>query len=156
MAKFNLDATGNTNIQTTFRYEVYFPANSELGLNDSITAYNTSTTLPKAVGDILTWHLPMGMQNYQAGKRTVQPVQLEFVIPSDSTGNAYQMMETWCDATFDLNTGTNKGKGRYAVDGIQIRLKGEDEIVKHRFTLKRAQPTDVDYGTVGSEVNYLK
>jgi hypothetical protein len=97
----------------------------------------------------------MGMQNHQAGKRTVQPVKLEFVIPTEGVGNAYQMLESWCTSTYDLNTGVSTGKANYAVDGIEIRLVGEDDIIKHRFTLLRAQPTDVEYGTVTSEGNEL-
>jgi hypothetical protein len=155
MAKFDLISTGNTNIQTTFRYEVHFPSSSQLGIEESIAAYNTSSQLPSASGEPIVWYLPMGMQNHQAGRRTVKPIPLEFVVPSSSIGNAYNMLEKWCTSTYDLNTGTNKGKGNYAVDGIQIKLKGEDGVTKHTFTLKRAFPTDVEYGTVNSEGNEL-
>ncbi len=156
MAKHDLRSTGKTNIHTTFRYEIFFPAIPELKLTDDVTAYCTSSQLPKAIGEAITWHLAMGMQNHQAGKRTVQPIPLEFVIPSgDDKANVYEMLETWCTSTFNLNTGTNIGKGNYSVDGIEIRLKAEGDVIKHRFRLLRAFPTDVDYGTVNSEGNEL-
>lgn len=154
MAKFNLKQTGNTNIQTSFRYEVFFPTNV-VGTNDEITGYNTSSQLPKANGEPITWHMPMGMKNFQAGKRTVEPVSLEFVIPSEGVGNAYQMFETWGENIYDLNTGVNTGKATYAIDGIQIRLIKENGVVAHRFTLLKAQSTTLDYGTVTSEGNEL-
>ena len=58
-------------------------------------------------------------------------------------------------ATYNLNTGTNKGKLNYCTDGITIKLKGEDDSVKYMFRLLRAQPTEINYGTVSSEGNDL-
>ena len=123
MANFDLKASGNTNLQTSFRFEVFFPS-SVTGTNDIVSAYCISSQIPKATGEPIPWHMPMGMINHQAGKRTIQPVQLEFVIPEDSTGDAYTMLETWCPATYDLNTGTNIKKAQYAVDGVEVRIKG--------------------------------
>ena len=157
MAKFDLNSQGNKNIQTTFRYEVVFPTVGELGLSDQLTGYCTSAQLPKAMQEAIIWHQPFGMQNHQAGKRTIEPVQLEFVVPSTNEGgtNMYNMLSMWCHSTYDLNTGLSTGKGRYAVDGVKIVLKNELGIAQHTFELLRAFPTQVDYGTVSSEGSEL-
>lgn len=154
MAKYDLRSQGNTNIQTTFRYEIKFPARTDLGLTDSLTVYCTSSQLPKAMLEAIVWHQPFGMKNHQAGVRTVQPVPIEFVVPTGKGQmNIYNMLNLWCHSTYDLNRGTNIGKGRYAVDGIQILLKNELGATEHTFELIRAFPTDVEFGTVSSEDN---
>lgn len=85
MANFQLSQTGNTDIQTAFRFRLNVATqsnSSELGLNNKISAYIISTDLPSATGEPIVWSLPGGMQNHQAGKRTIKPINLEFVIPS--------------------------------------------------------------------------
>ena len=154
MASFNLISNGNVNIQTTFRYEVKFPEGMANGaLTDSITVYCTSAQIPKAIQTAIDWHTPMGMISHQAGKRPVEPIALEFVVPTatDIGSDVYRMMSAWCNATFDLTTGINTGKGNYAVDGIQIILKNGSGEATHTFTLFRAFPTTVEFGTVSSE-----
>ena len=154
MANFDLKRAGNLALQTVFRYEIVFPStSSELGISDDITGYCKSAALPRANGEPITWNLPMGPKSYQAGKRTVQPIALEFVVPAGNTINAYSMFENWCGSTFNLNDGTNKGKAKYSVDGIIIKLKDEQGIDRHKFTLYKAQPTEVDYKSVNSEGN---
>jgi hypothetical protein len=158
MSNFKLRETGGTNIQTTFRFELAIapdPNNSALGLTDAITAYIQSTDLPSATGEPIIWSLPGGMKNHQAGKRTIKPISMEFVIPTGSTGSIYKVLEKWGNATYDLNTGVNTGKGRYTSDGVSIKIKGEDDQPRYIFRLLKAQPTEVSYGTVNSEGNEL-
>jgi hypothetical protein len=160
MAKYSLDQTGSKNLLTTFRYEVTFPNSGNagsIGMNDQLTCFCTSAQLPKAMQEAIVWNMPFGMQNHQAGVRTVEPISLEFVVDSDNSGgtNMYNLLSFWCNSTFDLNTGLNKGKGKYAMDGIRITVKKEDGTTAHSFELLRAFPTTVEYGTVSSESKEL-
>ncbi|MFA6358805.1 MAG: phage tail protein [Candidatus Omnitrophota bacterium] len=158
MSQFNLIANGNVNIQTTFRYEVKFPSGAANGaLNDSITIFCTSAQIPKAIQNAIEWHAPMGVVSHQAGKRPIEPISLEFVVPaaSDIANDVYRMMSAWCHTTFDLTTGFNTGKANYAVDNIQIILKDGSGNPVHTFSLFRAFPTSVEFGTVNSEGSEL-
>jgi hypothetical protein len=159
MANYNLDQTGQTDIQTTFRFMIHIAAdaaNSRLGLREDVTGYIQRCDLPAAPGDPITWHLPGGMKNFQAGKRTVRQISMEFVVPTTAgNGSIYTLLEKWAKATYDLNKGTNIGKRNYCTDGISIYLKGEDDSIKYEFRLKRAQVTNCNYGTVSSESNDL-
>jgi len=156
---YSLSATAGIDIVTTFRFAIHIAAdaaNAELGLKDDVTAYIQDCDLPVAPGDPLTWHLPGGMKNYQAGKRTTQPVSVTFVVPSTAgQGSIYTILEKWSKATYDLNTGTNVGKARYCTDGISIYIKGEDDSIKYIFRMLRAQVTRCNYGRVSSESNDL-
>ena len=157
--KYNLDQTAKTDLQTTFRFEIYInsrEADPALGLTEDITGYIQSCDLPTAPGDPITWHLPGGMKNYQAGKRTVTPISMTFVVPTTAgNGSVYRLLEKWAEATYDLNKGTNIGKARYCTDGIYIYVKGEDDDVKYTFRLRRAQVTSCNYGSLNSEQNDL-
>lgn len=157
--KYNLDQTWATDIQTTFRFEIEITAdaaNSRLGLTDDVTGYIQQCDLPAAPGNPIPWHLPGGMQNYQAGKRAVRPISMIFTVPTTAgNGSIYKLLEKWAHATYDLNTGTNIGKKNYCTDGIYIYAKGEDDVIKYSFRLKRAQVTDCNYGTLSSESNDL-
>ena len=159
MANYSLNQTGGTDIQTTFRFEIYIAAdaaNSALGLTEDVTGYIQSCDLPAAPGDPITWHLPGGMKNFQAGKRTVRPISMTFVVPTTAgNGSIYTLLEKWAKATYDLNKGTNYGKARYCSSGIYIKVKGEDDSVKYVFRLLRAQVTDCNYGSLASESNDL-
>ena len=159
MANYKLNETGGTDIQTTFRFEVHIAAdqaNSQLGLTEDVTGYIQRADLPVAPGDPITWHLPGGMKNFQAGKRTVRPISMEFVVPTTAgNGSIYTLLEKWSHATYNINTGTNIGKRNYCTDGISIKIKGEDDNVKYEFRLMRAQVTECNYGTVSSESNDL-
>lgn len=159
MANYSLNQTSGIDIQTTFRFAVHISAdaaNTELGLKEDVTAYIQSTDLPVAPGDPITWHLPGGMKNYQAGKRTIEPVSMVFVVPTTAgQGSILTLLEKWAHATYDLNTGTNIGKRRYCTDGISIYMKGEDDNVKYIFRMLRAQVTRCSYGTLSSESNDL-
>lgn len=159
MANYNLDQTGQTDIQTTFRFQIHLAAdaaNRALGLTEDVTGYIQRCDLPAAPGDPITWHLPGGMKNFQAGKRTVRQISMEFVVPTTAgNGSIYTLLEKWAKATYDLNRGTNVGKRNYCTDGISIYLKGEDDTIKYEFRLKRAQVTNCNYGTVSSESNDL-
>lgn len=157
--KYNLDQTWATDIQTTFRFEIEIKAdaaNSRLGLTEDVTGYIQNCDLPAAPGAPITWHLPGGMQNFQAGKRTVRPISMVFTVPTTAgNGSIYKLLEKWAAATYDLNKGTNIGKANYCTDGIYIYVKGEDDEVKYSFRLKRAQVTDCNYGSLSSESNDL-
>lgn len=157
--RFNLDATYNTDIQTTFRFEVEIvadAANSALGLTDDVTGFIQSCDLPVAPGSPIVWHMPGGMQNHQAGKRTISPVNMVFTVPTTAgNGSILRLLEKWSEATYDLNTGTNIGKKNYCTDGIYIYAKGEDNDVKYSFRLRRAQVTNCNYGSFSSEGNDL-
>ena len=159
MANYNLDQTGQTDIQTTFRFEIRLTAdaaNRALGLTEDVTGYIQKTDLPAAPGDPIIWHLPGGMKNFQAGKRTVRQISTEFVVPTTAgNGSIYTLLEKWANATYNLNKGTNAGKRNYCTSGISIYLKGEDDAIKYEFRLLRAQVTDCNYGTVSSESNDL-
>ena len=159
MANFTLAATSGIDIVTTFRFAIHIAvdaANRALGLTEDVTAYIQNCDLPVAPGDPLTWHLPGGMKNFQAGKRTVQPVSVTFVVPSTAgQGSILTILEKWSKATYDLNTGTNIGKANYCTDGISIYIKGEDDSDKYIFRLLRAQVTRCNYGQVSSESNDL-
>lgn len=158
MGNFNLRQTGYTDIQTTFRFEIEIQTdanNSVLGLTDTITGYIQSTDLPSATGEPIIWHLPGGMKNHQAGKRTVNPIHVDFVVSTADTASMYRTIEKWQHATYDLNTGTNMGKSVYCTDGIVIKLKAEDDSVQYQFRLLRAQPTSVNFGTLNAEDNSL-
>ena len=156
---YKLSETGGTDIQTTFRFEIHIAAdsaNSILGLTEDVTGYIQKTDLPAAPGDPITWHLPGGMKNFQAGKRTVRQISMEFVVPTTAgNGSIYTLLEKWAHATYDLDRGTNAGKRNYCTDGISIYLKGEDDEIKYEFRLIRAQVTDCSYGSVDSETNNL-
>ena len=159
MVAYSLDQTAKTDLQTTFRFEIYIAAdeaNTALGLTEDITGYIQNCDLPAAPGEPIVWHLPGGMKNYQAGKRTIRPISLTFVVPTTAgNGSVYRLLEKWAEATYDLNKGTNMGKRNYCTDGIYIYVKGEDDEVKYTFRLKRAQVTECNYGTLGSETNDL-
>ena len=159
MAQYSLAETGGTDIVTTFRFFIHIAAdaaNSALGLTEDVTGYIQSCDLPVAPGSPITWHLPGGMQNYQAGKRTVRPISMTFVVPSSAaSGSIYTLLEKWSKATYDLDRGTNIGKARYCTNGIYIKIKGEDNSDKYIFRLLRAQVTECSYGTVASESNDL-
>ena len=159
MGNYRLDETWSTDIQTTFRFEVHIKpdaANSRLGLEEEVTGYIQSCDLPVAPGEPITWHLPGGMKNFQAGKRTVEPISMTFVVPTTAgNGSIYRLLEKWAAATYDLNKGTNIGKANYCTDGIYIKVKGEDDVVKYTFRLKRAQVTRCNYGSLSSESNDL-
>lgn len=154
MAEFNLISNGSTNIQTTFRYEVKFPSGAANGaLRDSISIYCTSAQLPKAIQNMIEWHAPGGTISHQAGKRPVEPISLEFVVPASTqlADDVYRMISAWCNTTFDLTTGFNKGKANYAVDNVQIILKDGMGNPVHTFSVFKAFPTSVEFGTVNSE-----
>lgn len=155
MTNYSLSTTGGTDIQTTFRFMLTVVANSALGLSEDITAYIVSTDLPSASGEPIIWHLPGGMKNHQAGKRTPKPINMEFVTPTNSASSWYKVLEKWSMATYNLNTGTNAGKTMYCYDNIYIKILGEDNIVKYQFRMLKAQPTDVNYGNVNSESSDL-
>ena len=159
MGSYSLEATGKTDLQTTFRFEIYIradAANATLGLTEDVTGYIQNCDLPVAPGEPITWHLPGGMKNFQAGKRTVQPISMTFVVPTTAgNGSIYRLLEKWAEATYDLNKGTNKGKANYCTDGIYIYVKGEDDTVKYTFHLLRAQVTNCNYGSLSSESNDL-
>lgn len=158
MANLSLAATGNTDILTTFRFELHIDASSSpiIGLDQDVVGYIQSCDLPVAPGDPLVWHLPGGMKNFQAGKRTVQAINTVFVVDSNpNKSSILKMLEKWTHATYDLNTGTNRGKANYCTDAISIWVKGEDDAVKYSFRLKRAQVTNCSYGSVSSESNDL-
>ena len=159
MSNYNLARTGQTDIQTTFRFEIHIAAdaaNSLLGLTEDVTGYIQRCDLPAAPGDPITWHLPGGMKNFQAGKRTVRQISTEFVVPTTAgNGSIYTLLEKWAHATYNLDKGTNAGKRNYCTDGISIYLKGEDDAIKYEFHLLRAQVTDCSYGTASSESNDL-
>jgi hypothetical protein len=157
--KYRLNETSRTDLQTTFRFEVGIEAdaaNAALGLTENVTGYIQQSDLPSAPGEPITWHLPGGMKNYQAGKRTVSPISMIFVVPTTAgNGSIYKLLEKWAYATYDLDKGTNVGKRNYCTDGIYIYLKGEDDQYKYTFRLLRAQVTNCNYGTVSSEANDL-
>ena len=159
MSNYSLSQTYYTDIQTTFRFEIHIAAdaaNTQLGLTEDVTGYIQRCDLPAAPGDPIVWHLPGGMKNHQAGKRTVRPISMEFVIPTTAgNGSIYRLLEKWAHATYNLDKGTNIGKRNYCTDGISIILKGEDDVAKYKFRLRRAQVTDCNYGTVSSESNDL-
>ena len=156
-----LNRTGGTDIQTTFRFYIHFKADPNLGLGEAVTYYIQGSDLPVAPGEPITWHLPGGMKNFQAGKRTVRPISMTFVVPTydnnyaGNDGSIYKICQKWANATYNLNKGTNIGKRNYCTDGISIYLKGEDDSVKYEFRLIRAQVTDCNYGSVSSESNDL-
>ena len=156
---YKLSETGGTDILTTFRFEIHIaadPANSVLGLAEDVTGYIQRCDLPAAPGDPITWHLPGGMKNFQAGKRTVKQISTEFVVPTAAgSGSIYSLLEKWANATYSLDKGTNAGKRNYCTDAISIYCKGEDDAIKYEFHLLRAQVTDISYGTVSSESNDL-
>lgn len=159
MTTYRLSQTAQTDIQTTFRFEIHIAndaASSRLGLTQDVTGYIQRCDLPTAPGDPIIWHLPGGMKNHQAGKRTIQPVTVEFVVPTTAgNGSIYTLLEKWSHATYDLDRGTNIGKANYCTDAICIRAKGEDDQIKYEFRLKRAQVTNCSYGTLSSESNDL-
>lgn len=172
MANFKLSDTYYTDIQTTFRFEIHILAEADgiLGLTQDVVGYIQQCDLPTAPGEPIIWHLPGGMKNHQAGKRTVQPISMTFVVPTHIgdqaandayRGSIYRMLEKWAHATYNLQTGANQGKGHYCTDAIAICLKGErdqDSLEKetsYTFRLKRAQVTNCNYGAVSSESNEL-
>lgn len=159
MANFQLSATGGIDIVTTFRFEIHIAAdaaNASLGLSEDVVGYIQNSDLPTASGAPITWFLPGGMQNYQAGRRTVKQITMTFVVPSAAgNGSIYTLLERWQHATYDLNKGTNIGKARYCTNGISIYVKGEDDSIKYKFRLLRAQVTDCNYGAVAAETNDL-
>lgn len=162
MARFKLSDTAQTDIQTTFRYEVVILTNDEAaqinGIQDSIVGYALSAELPCAPGEPIAWYMPMGMRNWQAGKRQTKEISLSFVVPTNDAlqrKSIYYMLETWGNSTYNLNRGTNRGKALYCSDSIYIRLRTELDAVAYSFQLLRAQPTTVNYGTLSSEGNEL-
>lgn len=162
MARFKLSDTANTDIAVNFRYEVVILLNDEAArlnkLQDSIVGYSTSAELPSAPGTPIPWYLPMGVKNNQAGKRETKPISLEFVVPTNDAlqrRSVYYMLENWSSNTFNLNRGTNVGKALYCTDGIFIRMRTELDGIAYSFQLLRAQPTEVNYGTLSSEGNEL-
>ena len=158
MAFFSLRETANTNIHTDFRFELEIindVNNASLGLNTKLTAFITSCDLPCAPGEGIGWFMPGGMRNWQAGKRLTKDISLNFVVSSDVKQSWIRTLQKWGNACYDLNTGNNAGKAGYSVDGVTIRVKGEDGITRYWFRLLRAQITDVSYGTLNSEGNDL-
>lgn len=162
MARFKLSDTTRTDIQTTFRYEIVILTNDEGAvqnrLQDAIVGYATSAELPCAPGEPIAWYLPMGMRNWQAGKRQTKEISLEFVVPTNDAlqrKSIYYMLETWSNNTYNLNRGTNRGKAQYCTDSIFIRLRTELDAIAYSFQLLRAQPTSVNYGSLSSEGNEL-
>jgi hypothetical protein len=162
MSRFKLSDTANTDIQTTFRYEVIILTKDEAatinGLQDEIVGYALSAELPCAPGDPIAWFMPMGMRNWQAGKRLTKEISLEFVVPTNDAlqrKSIYYMCETWANNTYNLNRGTNVGKARYCTDSIYIRLRTELDAIAYSFQLLRAQPTSCNYGSLNSEGNEL-
>ena len=158
MAFFDLRSTGGTNIHTAFRFEMEVAtdtANSTLGLDDKLTAYITSSDLPCSEEDIITWRMPGGMANYQAGMRSTKPINVTFVVCSEYINSWYRVLRKWEEATYNLNDGSNKGKAQYCTDAISIRIKGEDQITKYRFHLLRAQVGALDFKQVNSESNEM-
>lgn len=162
MARFKLSDTAQTDIQTTFRYEVVILTNDEAaqinGIQDSIVGYALSAELPCAPGEPIAWYMPMGMRNWQAGKRQTKEISLSFVVPTNDAlqrKSIYYMLETWGNSTYNLNRGTNIGKANYCTDSIYIRLRTERDAIAYSFQLLRAQPTSVNYGNLSSEGNEL-
>lgn len=162
MARFKLSDTANTDIQTTFRYEVVILTNDEAAkinkIQDSIVGYALSAELPCAPMDPIGWFMPMGMRNWQAGKRLTKEISLEFVVPTNDAlqrKSIYYMLETWHNNCYNLNRGTNAGKSNYCTDSIYIRLRTERDAIAYSFQLLRAQPTTVNYGSLSSEGNEL-
>lgn len=162
MTRYKLSDTASTDIQTTFRYEVIILTNDEAatlnGITDAIVGYALSAELPCAPGDPIAWYLPMGMRNWQAGKRLTKEISLSFVVPTNDAlqrKSIYYMLETWGNSTYNLNRGTNQGKALYCTDSIYIRLRTETDAIAYSFQLLRAQPTSVNYGTLNSEGNEL-
>ena len=158
MALFDLRSTGGTNIHTAFRFEMEVAtgtANSTLGLDDTLTAYITSCDLPCSEEDIITWRMPGGMANYQAGMRSTKPINCEFVVCSEYINSWYRVLRKWENATYNLNDGTNKGKALYCTDAISIRVKAENDQTKYRFHLLRAQVAGLDFKQVNSESNEM-
>ena len=162
MARFKLSDTAKTDIQTTFRYEVVILTNDEAAklnkIQDSIVGYALSAELPCAPGDPIAWFMPMGMRNWQAGKRLTKEISLEFVVPTNDAlqrKSIYYMLENWSNNTYNLNRGTNGGKANYCTDSIYIRLRTEKDAIAYSFQLLRAQPTTVNYGSLSSEGNEL-
>lgn len=162
MARFKLSDTAKTDIQTTFRYEVVILTNDEAAklnkIQDSIVGYALSAELPCAPGDPIAWFMPMGMRNWQAGKRLTKELSLEFVVPTNDAlqrKSIYYMLENWSNNTYNLNRGTNVGKANYCTDSIYIRLRTETDAIAYSFQLLRAQPTSVNYGALSSEGNEL-
>ena len=162
MARFKLSDTARTDIAVNFRYEIVILLNDEGAvlnkLQDSIVGYATQAELPCAPGEPIEWYMPMGMRNHQAGKRKTKPIQLEFVVPTNDAlqrRSTFYMLETWGNNCYNLNRGTNISKSRYCTDGIFIRLRTELDGIAYSFQLLRAQPTDINYGTMNSEGNEL-
>lgn len=163
MARFKLSDTAKIDIQTTFRYEVVIVTKHEEAvklnkLQDSIVGYALSAELPCAPGDPIAWFMPMGMRNWQAGKRLTKEISLEFVVPTNDAHqrkSIYYMLENWSNNTYNLNRGTNIGKANYCTDAIYIRLRNEKDDIAYSFQLLRAQPTTVNYGSLNSEGNEL-
>lgn len=155
MGNFNLNETYATDIQTDFRFQLVIKPDANLGLQEKIVGYIQSSDLPCAPGDPIVWHLPGGMKNHQAGKRTVKPISMTWVTATANRVSVLRMCEKWAHATYDLNTGTNIGKGQYCTDNIYICLKSENDALEYTFHLLRAQLTDCQYGTVNSESNEL-
>lgn len=162
MARFKLSDTAKTDIQTTFRYEVVILTNDEAAklnkIQDSIVGYALSAELPCAPGDPIAWFMPMGMRNWQAGKRLTKEISLEFVVPTNDAlqrKSIYYMLETWANNCYNLNRGVNAGKANYCTDSIYIRLRTERDAIAYSFQLLRAQPTTVNYGSLSSEGNEL-
>jgi hypothetical protein len=162
MARYNLSDTFGTDIAVNFRYEIVIMTNDAgsrmNGVQDAIVGYATPAELPCAPGEPIEWYMSMGMRNHQAGKRKTRPISLEFVIPTNDAlhkQSIYYMLETWGNNTYNLNRGTNVGKANYCTDSIFIRLRTERAGIAYTFQLLRAQPTDVNYGTMNSEGNEL-
>ena len=155
MAHFSLLSNGNTNIQTAFRYQLNFPTIAAVGgtLNDGCTVYCVSAQIPRASQTPIEWHAPMGVISHQAGKRVIEPITLEFLVPASTADadNVYKILSTWYHSTFDLTTGVNLGKSNYAVDNVELVLLDQAGNAVHTFTLFRAFPTTAEFGTVNSE-----
>jgi len=166
MANYSLADTSGTDLLTTFRYRIRINPSfaGSTGLKEEIEAYSNSCDLPSANGSPLVWNMPGGMQNYQAGKRTINPISMTFVVDTEAGNKSiYTVLEHWTNATYNLNTGANKGKKNYCTDGISIDILGErarmgsdtTQSVKYTFQLLRAQVTQVGYGTLSGESNSL-
>ena len=152
---FTLNQTYSTDIQTDFRFELHIEPNATLGITDGIIGYIQTTDLPCAPGEPIIWHLPGGMKNHQAGKRTVEPINMVWVTATANRDSVIRMCEKWGNATYNLEDGTNIGKANYCTNGMYINLKSENNTIEYSFQLIAAQLTNCKYGTVNSESNEL-
>lgn len=158
MARLKLSDTAQTDVAVNFRYEVVILVNDEAAklnhIQDTIVGYASQAEIPCAPGNAIEWYMPMGMRNHQAGKRKTKPVTWEFVVPTTDAlqrQSIYYMLENWGNNCYNLNRGTNVGKANYCTDGLFLRQRTERDGIAYSWQLLRAQPTDLNYGTMNSE-----